>query len=60
MASRPPVSTGASFVLAAFTETGPPIYFPGAAFMLAGILMPVSLVALSLELGRQTRAGLHK
>jgi len=46
-------------VLAAFTEKGAPIYFPGAAFVLAGMLMIVSLIALSLELGRQTRAGIH-
>lgn len=46
-------------VLAAFTERGAPVYFPGAAFMLAGILMLISLVALSIEIGRQTRAGLR-
>lgn len=43
--------------LAHFTEENAPIYFPGAAFALAGMLMAVSLVALSLELGRQKRAG---
>ncbi|MFT3810570.1 MAG: TCR/Tet family MFS transporter [Micropepsaceae bacterium] len=47
-------------VLAAFTESGAPVYFPGAAFVLAGCLMIVSLIGLSLEIGRQTRAGLHK
>lgn len=46
--------------LAAFTEDSAPIYFPGAAFILAATLMLVSLVALSLELGRQTRAGIDK
>jgi len=45
--------------LAYFTEAGAPVYFPGAAFALAGMLMIISLIALSLELGRQTRAGLH-
>lgn len=44
-------------VLAAFTESGAPVYFPGAAFVLAGCLMLVSLTALSLELRRQTRSG---
>ena len=34
-------------VLAAFTESGAPVYFPGAAFVLAGCLMLVSLIALA-------------
>lgn len=46
-------------VLAYYTGGGASLYFPGAAFFLAGILMLVSLVALTLEIGRQTRAGLH-
>jgi len=43
--------------LAHYTEAGAPIYFPGAAFALAGALMAVSLVALILEPRRQRRAG---
>lgn len=41
--------------LAAFTEPGAPIYFPGAAFILAAALMAVSLAALIVELQRQRR-----
>jgi DHA1 family tetracycline resistance protein-like MFS transporter len=41
--------------LAAYTEPGAAIYFPGAAFILAALLMTVSLGLLVLELGRQRR-----
>lgn len=44
--------------LAAFTEPGAPIYFPGAAFILAAALMSVALVALIVEIGRQKRRAL--
>ena len=43
--------------LAYFTETGAPVYFPGAAFLLAALLMAFSLIALTLELGRQARVA---
>lgn len=43
--------------LAAFTEPGASVYFPGAAFILAAALMAVSLAALISELNRQRRAA---
>jgi DHA1 family tetracycline resistance protein-like MFS transporter len=39
-------------VMAAYTEPGAPIYFPGAAFLVAGAIIAASLVWLSLELRR--------
>ena len=41
--------------LAAFTEPGASVYFPGAAFILAAALMAASLAALIFELRRQRR-----
>lgn len=43
--------------LAYFTGGGAPVYFPGAAFLLAAALMVVSLISLTLELGRQARVS---
>lgn len=43
--------------LATFTEEGAPVYFPGAAFMLAAVLMGVSLLMLIAELNRQARVA---
>jgi DHA1 family tetracycline resistance protein-like MFS transporter len=44
-------------VMAAYTEPGAAIRFPGAAFLVAGAIMAVSLVWLSLELRRPSGEG---
>ncbi|MCC6917982.1 MAG: TCR/Tet family MFS transporter [Alphaproteobacteria bacterium] len=41
--------------LARFTEPGAPIYFPGAAFLLAAVLMSVGLATLAVATQRQRR-----
>jgi hypothetical protein len=43
--------------MAAYTEPGAAIRFPGAAFLVAGAIMAVSLVWLSLELRRPSGEG---
>ncbi|BCW90424.1 Tetracycline resistance protein, class C [Alphaproteobacteria bacterium SO-S41] len=44
--------------LAYFTDANAPVYFPGAAFLLAGFLMSIALLMLFAELARQRRKAI--